>query len=112
MLVALLVDVYVDRLFAADAGADDSLAYRRALKDASPALRALLDLCAMHPDGPQLVIEAVEVPLADYGQLPVHDFMVSLYNDHTVQRVRVAFPDGARRDAHELLAAAISALPA
>ena len=64
----------------------------------------------MRPDGPRLVTEAVEVPLAEYGALPVEDFMVSLYNARTVQRVRIAHPDGGRREIHQVLAAAIEDL--
>ena len=56
--------------------------------------------------------EAVEVSVADYPNLGVEDFMVSLYNGRTVQRVRVALPDGGRADVHEVLAGALAALGA
>jgi hypothetical protein len=36
--------------------------------------------------------------------------MVSLYNGHTVQRVRIAAPDGTRNDVHEILKAALADL--
>ena len=64
----------------------------------------------MRPDGPALLTESVEVPLAEYDRLEVQDFMVSLYNGHTVQRVRIAALDGTRHDVHEVLAAALADL--
>ena len=111
MLVAALVDAYVDRLFAADREADDVLAYRAAMGMSYPALGLVLALWARKPDI-ALVTEAVTVPLQDYGKLGVEDFMVSLYNDHSVQRVLLALPDGTRRDMLETLAEAIAALDA
>lgn len=109
MLAALLLDEAVDHLFA-QSGATDILAFRAGLAAGAPALALLLDLCAMRDDGPRLVLEPVEVPLADYAGLDVQDFMVSLYNGHTVQRVRIATPDGSRHDAEATLAAARAAL--
>ncbi len=109
MLVAALVDAYVDRLFAADAEADDILTYRAAMGTTYPALGLILALWARRPDI-ALVTEAVAVPIADYGRLSVEDFMVSLYNDHSVQRVLLALPDGTRRDMLETLREAIAAL--
>jgi hypothetical protein len=53
----------------------------------------------------RLVTEAVAVPIADYGALAVEDFMVSLYNDHSVQRLRL---NGS--DMMKTLAEAIAAL--
>jgi hypothetical protein len=67
-------------------------------------------LAAMREGGPALVVEAVEVPIADYATLSVEDFMVSLYNGHSVQRVRIAGADGPRRDVHEVLAEAVAEL--
>ena len=58
----------------------------------------------------RLVTEAVTVPIADYGSLSIEDFMVSLYNDHTVQRLRLALPDGTRVDMLETLREAMAAL--
>ena len=110
MLVALLVDGAVDEAFAGRAGGDDILAFREEQASRSAALRLVLELAAMREDGPRLVLEAVEVPIRDYGRLKVEDFMVSLYNDHTVQRVRIALPDGRRQDAHEVLAEAVGAV--
>ena len=109
-LVALLIDAYADRLFAVDAGADDILEYRAALAAVSPALALVFALAANRPAGPQLVTEAVAVPLADYPTLDVADFMVSIYNDRTIQRVLVAMPDGQRLIAHAVLEEAIEIL--
>lgn len=109
LLVALLIDAYADRLFAAQAEPDDILEFRADLAAISPALALVFALAAQRPDT-RLVTESVEIPLADYGSLPVEDFMVSLYNAHSVQRVRLALPDGGRRDVHEVLGEAIAAL--
>ena len=107
--MAALVDAYVDRLFASDAEAEDILDFRAALRKRSPALGLVMALCAQ--DGSvQLVTEAVAVPVEDYGALGVEDFMVSLYNDHSVQRLRLALPDGDRCDMLDVLAEAIGAL--
>lgn len=108
MLAAQLVDAYADRLFAARAEpASDVLEFRAGLAKANPALATLFDLVAGRVE---LVTEAVEVPLVDYGKLGVEDFMVSLYNGHTVQRLRIVSPDGARQDVHAVLAEALAAL--
>ncbi len=108
MLAAQLIDAYADRLFSARAEpAADVLEFREGLAGASPALAAIFDLVAGRT---QLVTEAVAVPLADYGKLGVEDFMVSLYNGHTVQRLRIAGADGGRQDVHEVLAAAVMGL--
>lgn len=106
MLVVLLADAYADRL--AGPG-DDVLAFRAGLAAKSEALALLFELAAMRDGGPRLVTEAVEVPLADYPALKVEDFMVSLYNQHSVQRVRVAVGD-AHHDVHEVLRAAVAQL--
>lgn len=111
MLAALLLDEVVDELFEGSR-ATDILAFRAGLAARAPALALLLDLCAMRDDGPRLVLEPVEVPLADYAGLDVQDFMVSLYNGHTVQRVLVALPDGTRHDFQVVLAEARTALGA
>lgn len=108
MLAAYLVDAFVDRLFAARAEpAGDILVFRAGIASAHPPLGLVLDLVAGRAE---LLIEAVEVPLADYGKLSVEDFMVSLYNGHTVQRVRLVTADGQREDVHAALAAALAAL--
>lgn len=107
MLCALLVDAYADRLFAADPEADDILVFRATLAAGSPALQNVLDLAAgrLH-----LVTDAVPIPIGDYHTLAIEDFMVSLYNDHSVQRVLIALPDGARLPVHAVLAEAIAVL--
>ena len=110
MLVALLVDAALDEAFAGQTGGGDILAFREERASRSEALRLVLDLAAMRPDGPKLVLDAVEVPIRDYGSLKVEDFMVSLYNDHTVQRVLIALPGGGRRDGLEVLAEAVGAV--
>jgi hypothetical protein len=54
----------------------------------------------------------VEVAIADYGELSLQDFMVSLYNGHSVQRVRIVAAAGTLHDVHGVLAEAIAALAA
>ena len=110
LLVVMLADAYADRLFAADLMADDILVFRETLARRSPALALVFDLALPRDGGPRLLIEPVEVAITDYGSLGIADFMVSLYNRHSVQRVRVALPDGSRRDVHEVLTEAIAAL--
>jgi hypothetical protein len=108
MLVALLVDAYADRLFVAQAKpAGDILAFRDELRATNAELALVLDLAAGRAE---LVTEAVEVPISDYGKLSVEDFMVSLYNRHTVQRVRIATADGGRHDVHAALEQAVAVL--
>lgn len=108
MLAVLLADACADRLRPAGG---DVLEFRAGLAARSEALALVFALAAMAPQGPRLVTEAVEVPLADYGALSVEDFMVSLYNHHTVQRVRIAVGD-ARHDVHAVLRAAVAELQA
>ncbi|WEK02727.1 MAG: hypothetical protein P0Y65_10955 [Candidatus Devosia phytovorans] len=107
MLVAGLLDAQVDRLFTRDAG--DILAFRAIMAEQSPALGAVMALCSRR-DGFDVVVEAVAVPLSAYQQLSVQDFMVSLYNDHTVQKLNLVLPDGARREMHGVLSKALDAL--
>ena len=109
LLVAMLIDTYVDRLFAAEARGDDILEYRACVARDFPPLGQVMALCGQ-ADGTRLVTEAVAVPLADYGRLSVDDFMVSLYNDHSVQRLLLVTPGGGRQDMLETLAAARAAL--
>ena len=111
MLVVMLVDAYVDRQFAASPEADDVLVFRAAIAEARPALGVIMALAAGRGDV-RLVTEAVAIPLAEYGALPVEDFMVSLYNDHSVQRLRIVGPDGGNRYLHETLAEAMAGLSA
>lgn len=107
MLAAYLLDAFVDWLFAARAEpGGDILAFREALSARHPQLALILDLAAGRA---RLAIEAVEVPIEDYAGLGVEDFMVSLYNQHTVQRVRIVTAEGGR-DVHEVLDAALAAV--
>ncbi len=111
MLVAMLIDAAIDSRFAASADATgDLLAFRADIATRAPALGDIMALASLRPDGPRLVTEAVEVPIADYASLSTPDFMVSLYNDHTVQRVLLIRADGTRAEAHPLLNAAIAEL--
>jgi hypothetical protein len=108
-LAALLIDQVADALFAARHGGQgaDILVFRAALAEQSEALALVFALAGRELE---LVTEPVEVPLSDYPTLGVEDFMVSLYNNRTVQRVLIALPDGGRRDVHEVLAGALAAL--
>jgi hypothetical protein len=105
MLVAALIDAFVDRVAAERA--EDVLAFRQAAAG-SPALALVVALCG--GEGVRLELEAVQVPVAEFGKLAVEDFMVSLYNDHSVQRLMVVGPDGVRQDAQKVLAAAMATL--
>ena len=107
MLVAALIDAFVDHQFAEDPVADDLLAYRAERAARSPALALVMGLCTRQV---AVVTETVPVPISDYHRLSIEDFMVSLYNEHSVQRVRLVRPDGSREDMMETLAAAIAAL--
>lgn len=107
MLVAMLADAYADRLFAEQEANDDILAYRAGLASRS---EALAQVFALVRGELTLVTEAVRVPLAEYGTLRVEDFMVSLYNDHSVQRVRLVLPDGERMLAHPVVGDAVAFL--
>ena len=114
-LVATLIDHLPDRVFEAYResapekvfNAEDLPAYRAILRQNSPALATIFDLCARRSEGPTLKVVAVEVPIAEYHNLSVEDFMVSLYNQNSVQRVVVAWGDGRQTLAHEVLGEAI-----
>ena len=108
----MLIDAYADRLFAAQDEMDDILVFREMLAVQSPALGHILALASHRPNGPRLITEAVEVPLDEYVKLSVEDFMVSLYNGQTVQRVRLVLPDGSRLAIHDVLAEAIASCAA
>ena len=105
-LVAALIDAYVDRMFAASSDAD-ILEFRGGMAARSRGLGQIIALCS---DRATLVTEAVAVPIAEYGTLGIEDFMVSLYNDHSVQRLRLVTTDGERFDMLDVLAEAIGAL--
>ncbi|HLV85098.1 MAG TPA: hypothetical protein VKY62_15130 [Devosia sp.] len=109
LLAAMLIDGHIDRLFASGGRGDDILAYRAAMAARSPALGRILALCGQSGDT-ALVFDTVAVPLADYGRLAVEDFMVSLYSDHSVQRLRLVTADGERHDMLDSLTGAIAAL--
>jgi hypothetical protein len=107
MLLALLIDAEIDRRLAAGG---DILAHRATLAAGDPTLALVMTLAALREDGPRLVLEPVEVPLADYPALSEAEYMVSLYNHASVPRVLIALPDGGRLDALETLRAAVAAL--
>jgi hypothetical protein len=89
--------------------AEDVLAFRARLKQESPALGLIFDLCASPAaGGPRLETRAVEVPIAEYHRLSIEDFMVSLYNRNTVQRVVIVSADGGMRLAHEVMDEALT----
>ena len=107
MLVCGLADAYADRLFGEQDATDDILEFRAGLATRSEALARVF---AVVRGEARLVTEAVEVPLSEYGQLKVEDFMVSLYNNHTVQRVQMVLADGSRMLAHPVVGAAVAFL--
>jgi hypothetical protein len=102
MLLVLLIDAAIEQ-------GDDPLA-QRAAAATTPALATVMELAAMRDDGPRLVLEAVTVTAAEAASLREADYMVSLYNDATVQRVLIAWSDGRRADALTLLRQAVAAL--
>jgi hypothetical protein len=108
-LVAALVDAYVDRMFAATRDEDDILEFRAAVAGRSVALGRVMALCSQQA-GMRLATEAVKVPIAEYGTLGVEDFMVSLYNDYSVQRLLLVLPDGQRFAMLDVLREAIKGL--
>jgi hypothetical protein len=106
-LVAQLIDAYADRLFGAQQETDDILDFRDLLAARVPELGLVF---ALGRGEARLTTAAMEVPIDEYGTLGVEDFMVSLYNQHTVQRVFLVTPDGTRRPVHGVLAEAIEAV--
>lgn len=109
LLVAMLVDAYVDRLFAAGGRGDDILEFRAGVARDDAALRLILALGSAKGDV-VVTTEAVPVALADYGKLSVADFMVSLYNDHSVQRLLLIDAHGQRHDLLDTLESAVTGL--
>jgi hypothetical protein len=113
LLVAVLLDHFADRIFAQFRtsmpdflpGADDLPAWRAKLAAQSAALAAIF---ALGSGQARLRIDSVEVPIADYSALSVEDFMVSLYNGNSVQRVMLVGLDGVPVPAHDVLAAALA----
>jgi hypothetical protein len=116
LLVAVLLDNFCDQAFEALRFAaptrvflaEDVLAFRERLRAEEPALGLIFDLCAGSPGGPRLETRAVRVPIEDYEKLSIEDFMVSLYNANTVQRVMIVSTDGSARLAHEVLGPALA----
>lgn len=110
MLAVLLADDFVERCYSEQPGrAEDVLAWRASLAAASPALALIFQLAAMEPEGARLVIEAVAVQTEARAGLNTPDYMVSVYNHGTVQRVLVAVGE-ARHDVHAVLAEAVRVL--
>ena len=118
LLAAVLLDNFCDQAFdalrrsapARVFDAEDVLAFRERLRAQEPALGLIFDLCASAPAGPRLKTHAVAVPIEEYGGLSIEDFMVSLYNANTVQRVVLAMEDGSKQLAHEVLGKAMAYL--
>ena len=105
MLLALLIDEAIEV-----SANDDPLAHRAAVAQTHPALALVMELCAMREDGPRLTLEPMTITAADAPALHEADYMVSLYNSGTVQRVRLAWPDGRREDALTVLRQAVAEL--
>lgn len=101
MLLALLIDRAVD-----EQAGTDLLAYR--IRRAKGSLGVVMELAAMRDDGPDLALETA--PLEDLGAASEADYMISVYNVATVQRVRIAWPDGRREDALPVLREAAAAV--
>ena len=114
LLVAVLLDHFGDAAFAGFRdvpekvfGAPDVLAWRAALAERSEALALVAELASGRYDGARLRIDAVTVPISEYPALAVEDYMVSLYNQNTVQRVVIVRRDGSTVPAHEIIGAAL-----
>jgi hypothetical protein len=103
LLLALLIDAAIE------AGADDPLAARAAAAS-DAALALVMELCAMREEGARLVLETVAITAADAATVREADYMVSLYNAGTVQRVRISWTDGRRENALAVLRQAVAAL--
>jgi hypothetical protein len=114
LLVAVLLDHFADRVFTQFRdmpervfGAQDVLAWRAMLAARSEPLALVADLASGQRDGATLRVDAIAVPIADYPALAIEDYMVSLYNQNSVQRVIVVRRDGSTVLAHGVLAAAV-----
>lgn len=108
MLVVLLLDTLVEELASRDG--QDPLKVRGTIAHRSPDLRLVLEIAAHRGGGPGLVVEEVGVPLTEYETLSTAEFMISLYNEHTVPRLLVALTDGTRTDARAVLHGAVAAV--
>lgn len=109
MLVVALADSVVDRLFTLSE-VTDILEFRRSLGTTFPALGLVMNIAAHGPGAPQVVVANCPVPIESYGELAVEDFMISLYNDHEVQRLVVRTPGAAELPALAVLSEAVEAL--
>jgi hypothetical protein len=89
MLVVALADAMVDRLFAAADNPEDLLAFRADVSAENGALSLVMELAAHRLRGPRFTVMERQIALEQYGELPLEDFMVSLYNNHSVQRLMV-----------------------
>jgi hypothetical protein len=88
MLVVALIDSYVDRLFG-DSGEEDVLEFRRQVASDCPTLGLVMDIAGHQVAAPTMVLSSRAVPLDRYDSLVLEDFMISVYNDHTVQELVV-----------------------
>jgi hypothetical protein len=89
MRAVVLIDGLLDKISESGAVGDDLPEARRAIAAKWPSLAVIMDLAGVERDGPSLVVMEQEVPLKRYQDLAVEDFMVSLYNNHCVQRLVV-----------------------
>jgi hypothetical protein len=110
MRVVMLADGLVDELFDIQAACDDVLEFRQALAAQHASMALVMDLAAHRRDGPTLELSEQQVPLAQYGDLSIEDFMVSLYNNHSVQRLMVVGAGAAPIAVEQLLDDALEQL--
>ena len=106
MLAVALVDAFVDRLFERS-DLSDVLEFRRRIGEAHPVLGLVMSIASHRADGPKLAIANRPVPIERYGELAVEDFMVSLYNDHSVQQLVVQSPGASDMPALALVQSAL-----
>lgn len=104
------MDAFLDRIAEATGGSTDILEFRRQAGAGSPALARMMRLACHVADGPNLSVGEHAVPIEHYGALAVEDFMVSLYNGHTVQHLVILETDGAEVPALAEMDSAMSAL--
>jgi len=114
LLVAVLLDHFADAVFARFRsapdrvlGAADVLEWRAALARRSEAVALVGELASGRHDRATWQIDTVIVPIADYARLSVPDYMVSLYNNNSVQRATIVRRDGSTVPAQDTLAAAM-----
>jgi hypothetical protein len=90
MLVIALIDVFIDRLFESAENEDDILEFRGRMATSSRGLGIVMDIAAHRPGGPRVLVGSQPVPIERYSALSVEDFMVSLYNNHSIQQLIIA----------------------